>query len=415
MTPSYFSSEFFASNRRALQRNCQSGVPIVVPANGLLQRGADSSYAFSQDANFWYLTGLDDPDVILVIDERDEFLLVPLREENRQTFDGSIDEDSLRLRSGVQKVVNEITGWKHLDQLLAKRQKVAMPAAAPAYLEHYGMYTNPARSRVTERISQHTADMQFIDIRSELAKLRMIKQPAELASIQSAIDITSETLNELLTTKKLVSYNYEYQLEAEIFRGFRSRGAHGHSFEPIVASGKNACTLHNVANNAPLENGTLVVVDVGAEVEHYAADITRTVAPQSLTGRQRDIYTAVAEVHAYALSLLKPGTLLSAYEDAVAKRMGQELKKLNLIKSTDTASVRKYFPHAASHFLGLNVHDVGDYTQPLVTDVVLTCEPGIYVRDEAIGVRLEDDVRITETGNSVLSAACRKLPLSATL
>jgi Xaa-Pro aminopeptidase len=403
---SHFTSEFFAGNRRALVARAQTDVPIIVSANGLLQRGADSTYPFSQDANFWYLTGVDEPDVCLVLDGDDEFLIVPGREKTRETFDGAVDMAELTARSGITKIVDETAGWKHLDTLLTKRKRVSMPVAADTYIQSLGMYTNPARTRMIERIQQHVADVQLIDIRHELATMRMIKQPAELAALRQAIDVTSETLNEVLSGKK--TYHHEYELEADISRGFRTRGATGHSFEPIVAGGKNACTLHNVSNNAPLHPGELIICDGGAEAEQYAADITRTISFIPPTARQKAVYQAVLNVQEYALSLLKPGTKFKQYEDAVAKRMGQELKLLGLIKRADKASIRTYFPHATSHFLGLNVHDVGDYTVALQPGVVITCEPGIYIPEEGIGVRIEDDVLITESGHEVLSASCRK-------
>lgn len=402
----YFSSDFFARNRRSLAARTQTDIPIIVTANGLVQRGADSAYQFSQDANFWYLTGIDEPDITLVMHAGEEFIIVPSREESRETFDGAIDGPALQSVSGVRKIIDETAGWKHLDELLNKTKKVCMPVAADAYLSHYGMYTNPARARLEERLRQHVGDLQIIDIRAELAKLRMIKQAPELAAIQAAIDITSETLNDVLGAKK--GYAYEYELEAEISRGFRFRGASGHSFEPIVAGGKNACTLHNVSNSDPLQQNDLVVCDVGAEVSHYAADITRTVCFGKPTERQRAVYQAVQEVQEYGFSLLKPGAMLRVVEDAVAKRMGRELKALGLIKRSDKQTVREFYPHALSHFMGLNVHDTGDYMRPLEPGVVLTCEPGIYIPAEGIGVRIEDDVLITEQGNVVMSAACRK-------
>jgi Xaa-Pro aminopeptidase len=405
---SYFDTSFFVANRRALQKRCQAGVPIVLTANGLLQRGADSTFNFSQDANFWYVTGIDEPDVTLVMDGDDEFLMVPDRESTREAFDGAVDNHILSVRSGVAKVVDEATGWKRLDSLLEKHGKVLTPAAAPQYLQDHGIYTNPSRARLLEHMQQHVPEVQILDIRAELAHMRMVKQPQELAALRAAINITSDTLNELLTKQQILTYEHEYQLEADVFRGFRQAGATGHSFEPIVAGGKNACTLHNVANRDALAPNTLVVCDVGAEVEHYAADITRTVAYGKPTARQKAVYQAVAEVQAQALTMLKPGTLLRDYEDKVALAVGRQLKALGLIKRLEKGAVRKYFPHSTSHYLGLNVHDVGDYTRPLEPGVVLTCEPGIYIPEEGIGVRIEDDVLITEKGNEVLSAACRK-------
>ncbi|HEY1063666.1 MAG TPA: Xaa-Pro peptidase family protein [Candidatus Saccharimonadales bacterium] len=397
---SLFSSEFFVHNRRRLQEVLPVDVPIVITANGLLQRGADSPYAYAQDANFWYLTGVEEPDVTLVIDGQREFLIAPVREGARATFDGSIDQKKLIKISGVPEVLNEAAGWKRVDELLGKTGRAASLAAAPNYIEQYGMYSNPARLRLHERLHKHVPELEIVDIRVELARLRMIKLPAELKAIQKAIDITTASLKDAFTGDRQ-RYTYEYELEAEVAAGFRKRGAAGHSFEPIVAGGKRACTLHNVANESRLKHDEIVVVDVGAEYQHYAADITRTIALQKPSQRQKDVYNAVLEVQQFATDLLKPGITLRAYEHKVADRMAKELKTLGLIKTK--SQVREYFPHATSHYLGLNVHDVGDYEKPLQPGIVLTVEPGIYIPEEGIGVRIEDDALITENGAVVLS------------
>jgi Xaa-Pro aminopeptidase len=201
----------------------------------------------------------------------------------------------------------------------------------------------------------------------------------------------------------LSKYEYEYQLEADISRGFRTRGASGHAFEPIVAGGVRACTLHNVANNSALAANELIVLDVGAEVEHYAADITRTVNPGSSSPRQLAVLDAVQDAQNYAAGLMKPGILLGDYEQRVEHYIGKKLQELGLIKAITSTAVRHYYPHASSHFMGLNVHDAGDYSQPLQPGMVLTVEPGIYITEEAIGVRIEDDVLITVDGARMLS------------
>jgi Xaa-Pro aminopeptidase len=227
----------------------------------------------------------------------------------------------------------------------------------------------------------------------------MIKQPEEISAIQSAIDITAASLENAFKSK----YQYEYELEAEITAGFRRRGATGHAFAPIVAAGKRTCTLHNVANNAAIGKGELVVADVGADVEHYAADITRTVSFDEPSKRQQAVYDAVLEAQAFAFSLLKPGMSFQDYRDQTDNFIGEKQRKLGLIKTINDENIRKYYPHSASHFLGLNVHDVGDYSQPLQAGSVITVEPGIYIPEEAIGVRIEDDVLITEKGIKILS------------
>lgn len=399
---SHFSSAFFAANRQQLRERATTSAPIVVAANGLLQRGADSTFPFAQDSNFWYLTGIEEPDVVLVMAAQD-YLIVPGRDANRTAFDGHVDDDILKKRSGVSLILDSEAGWQQLTKEIELQRKVATVGAAPSYLEHYGMYTNPARRRLLAQLKAASSGVQIADIGQHLVLLRMIKQPAELLAIQSAIDITIATLQAVTKPAALSTYEYEYQLEADITRGFRARGASGHAFEPIVAGGARACTLHNVANNSPLKKNELIVLDVGAEVEHYAADITRTVNPGKSTPRQLAVYAAVQDAQSYAAGLLKPGILLADYEGRVEHYLGKKLQELGLIKAITHAAVRYYYPHASSHFMGLNVHDSGDYGQPLQPGMVLTVEPGIYIPEEAIGIRIEDDVLITAEGNVMLS------------
>lgn len=407
---SIFTNKFFTANRLKLRQSYKDTVPIVVCANGLLQRGGDSTYAFSQDANFWYLTGIDEPDIVLVMDD-EEYLIVPERSANRAAFDGAPTSKALTLRSGIQTIYDEIAGWEQLQNKLKKISHIATLSAPPAYVEHYGLYTNPARAALIARLEAFKSDLELNDINPYLTRLRMIKQPAELVAIQSAIDITIKTIEEATLPGKLQSYTHEYQLEAEFKRGFRSLGTAGHAFEPIVASGIQACTLHNVANSSPLSPDDLVLIDVGAEVEHYAADLTRTISLSAPSPRQQAVHSAVLDVQRFAFDLLKPGVLLKEYEQQVENYMGEKLCDLGVIKTITHDNVRAYFPHATSHFLGLNVHDVGDYDKPLEPGIVLTVEPGIYIPSEGIGIRIEDDTLITTKGHKILS---QKLPRELT-
>ena len=400
---SHFNSDFFAGNRQRLRELFTGTAPIVVTANGLLQRGGDSSFAFAQDANFWYLTGIDDPDLLLVMERDKEYLIVPSRSQSRQAFDGVLDAKTLTKVSGIKLVYDESAGWEQLRNRLKKVKHVATIAAPPAYIEAYGIYTNPARSSLVHRLKAEKSDIELLDLGSHISRLRMIKQEPELAAIQQAIDITIASLKSSLSTAKISKYSYEYEIEAEIGKGFRSRGALGHAFAPIVASGERACTLHYVENNGELSSDELLVADVGAEVEHYAADITRTIALGKPSTRQLAVHNAVKEVQDYAFGLLKPGVLLRDYEQKIEHYMGEKLRELNLIKTIEHDAIRKYYPHATSHFLGLNVHDVGDYDRPMEPGIVLTVEPGIYIAEEGIGVRIEDDVLVTETGIKILS------------
>jgi Xaa-Pro aminopeptidase len=404
---SKFDSEFFAGNRRRLRELFTGKAPIVITANGLLQRRADNTYAFAQDANFWYLTGIDEPDILLVMDKDKEYLIVPARSASREAFDGAIAVEPLMKRSGIRTVLDDKVGWEQLGGRLKKVKHVATLAVPPPYIEWFGMYTNPARATLVAKLKSHNEQLELLDLRPHMARLRMIKQPVELAVIQKSVNITVSSMKETLKPAKLRKYGFEFEIEADLTRGFRRRGARGHGFEPVVASGGRACTLHNVANNSALAASDLVVIDVGAEVEHYSADITRTVSLDAPSRRQQAVHSAVLETQRFAFGLLGPGVMLKDYEQQVEHYIGEKLRELGLIKTINHKNVRAFYPHATSHFLGLNVHDVGDYDRPLEPGVVMTVEPGIYIPKEGIGVRIEDDVLITPRGNKILT---RSLP-----
>jgi Xaa-Pro aminopeptidase len=400
---SRFQTEFFVGNRARLRRLSQTISPIVITANGILQRGGDTTFPLHQDSSFWYLTGINEPDVLLVMDEREDYLIVPFREGVRAAFDGAIDPAELTARSGIKTILAENAGWERFGATLRQTKQIATIKPARRYVEAYGMYTNPARARLRSRLKELVSDLETIDISEHLVHQRMVKQPVELAAMQAAIDITIDSLLEISSAKKLSAYAFEYEIEADLTREFRRRGARGHAFEPIIGSGPRGAQIHHFANNSALSPDDVVVLDVGAEVEHYAADLTRTVALSAPSRRQEAIYTAVLEVQNYAMSLLKPGVFIRDYEKQVEQFMGKKLVELKLIKKADQEATRRYYPHATGHFLGLDVHDVGDYSLPLGENMVLTVEPGIYIPEEGIGVRIEDDVLVTKDGISVLS------------
>lgn len=403
---SYFDAEFFQNNRNKLRQLHHGNSPIVLAAHGLMQRNSDTTFPFRQDSNFWYLTGIEEPDIILVMDKDQEYLIVPGRETTREAFDGKIDTGNLQTTSGIKQILLEAEGWKKLDATLKESKEVATCAPPPAYVDVLGIYTNPARQRLVSRMKSCNESLEIIDLRNNLTKLRIRKQQPELAAMQQAIDITIDTLQQV---KKygLLGYKTEYELEAAITSSFRKRKA-GHGYMPIVACGQNACTLHYIRNNDQLTKSELILLDVGAEVDNYSADISRTYSLGEPTKRQIAIHAAVLEVQKYALGLLKPGIIIKQYEKKIEQFMGERLQSLGLIKLLDRDEIRRYYPHATSHFLGLDVHDVGDYENPLEPGMVLTVEPGIYIPDEGIGIRIEDNVLITKDGLKVLTEALPK-------
>lgn len=409
-TAGSFDTSFFAGNRQRLRQSVAQDAPdalIVMTANGLLQRNGDSTYKYRQDSSFWYLTGINEPDILLVIDGADEYLILPGRDAVREAFDGAVTADMLTDWSGIKTIHDEARGWQLLKSRLGGNRQVATSDAVPAYVERHGLYTNPARARLMSRLRDEAGwQGELVDLREKLARMRVIKQPVELRAVEQAIDVTVAGIEAVAAALRGRQYDYEYQVEADLTREFRRRG-YGHAFEPIVAAGQRACQLHYLANNGRLKEGSLMVLDTGAEASMYAADISRTVAIGQPSDRQRAVFEAVCAVQDFALSLIKPGMVMADYEKDVNAAMAEKLRQLGLLQSADSEAVRKYYPHATSHFLGLDVHDVGDYRQPLEAGMVLTCEPGIYIPEEGIGVRIEDDVLVTADGHEALS---RHLP-----
>lgn len=397
---SFFSAEFFKGNRDNLRKVFRGKAPIIITANGLLQKSADTTFSFKQDSNFWYLTGINQPDIVLVMDKDKEYLLLPPRDKVREVFDGSIDVKQLKQTSGIKNVFEENEGWKLLQIRLSKVKHAATLAALPSYDARHGMYANPARKFLIKKILAANAEIELLDLRQHLAKLRTAKQEPEIAALREAAKLTVESFKTVY--KKLNAFKYEYEVEAMFTNLFKKEG-HDHAYEPIVAGGARACILHYINNDQPIKSSELLLIDIGAQVNNYAADITRTYAIGRASKRQQGVHSAVLDIQEFAKSLLKPGVILQDYEKQVEKFAGEKLRELSLIKTITHDKVRKYYPHAASHFLGLDVHDIGDYKSPLQPGTVLTVEPGIYIPKEATGIRLEDDVLITTEGIEVLS------------
>ena len=403
MNTPVFKKDFFINNRAKLRELFLGTAPIVITANGLLQKNGGESLGFAQDSNFWYLTGIDHPDIILVIDKQKEYLILPEHSDIHDYFDGELVSDELTEISGIELCYSELEGWKQLKSKLKKTKHVATLAPPPSFIKSYGMYTNPSRKNLIKKIKVINPDIELLDLRAHLMNMRVVKTDEEIRAIKSAIDITVNTLKPIMKPNKLDKYSFEYEIEADISSGIRSRGAFGHAFDPIVGSGLNSTIIHSTTNNSVISKNLPIVIDVGARFNNYCADITRTVVPGKVSARIRLVYEAVVAAQEHALSMLKPGLILSEYELEMEHYIGEKLRELGLIKIIDKANVRKYFPHLVSHYLGIDVHDVGDYSMPLVKNMVITCEPGIYIPEESIGVRLEDDVLITDDGNIVLS------------
>jgi len=402
----HFTPNFFTHNRKRLTELLPKKGIVIVAGNGLVQRNADTTYPFRQDSNLYYLTGVTEPCAVLVIDmvHDTEWLMVPMRHGVHAIFDGAVDALQLAKTSGIADIVDETEGWKRLRS--AKADIWYAPTKPKARIAD--MYTNPHRARVYAKAAR-LFGTPAIDIRSQIASLRSVKTEQELAAINQAVTITTASIADIQS--HLADFSSEKQLEAELTKQFMVRGADGHAFQPIVASGAASCTLHYVHNGANIQKGEVLLFDVGAEVSNYAADISRTlVFGASPTQRQVDVIAAVKAAQAALIAWLKPGATWAELAQQADMLVAEQLVQLGLVSKNHTKNdVRQYFPHAVSHFLGLDVHDTGDYTQPLAEGMVITVEPGIYIQQESIGVRFENDVVITKNGAKKLGVSDESL------
>ncbi len=390
------SIDFFERNRQQLARKLRGGL-IILTGYSAMQRGNDAAFPFEQEANFWYVTGIEQPGWQVIIDgtSHESWLIAPAVDVIHQLFDGSLSYDDAKKISGITKVLSADEGLT-MQRALAKKHSVVYTVDELSR-EHLNFTLNPAlrlHKRSLERIFNAVHDCH-----KELARLRAIKQPVEIDAIKKAIRLTINSFDTV--RQQLNEYRYEYEIEADFTHSFGRKAGAGHAYDPIIASGKNACTLHYSHNTARLRSRQLVLMDVGARHGGYAADITRTYVRGEPTKRMQAVHAAVESAHQQIIALLEPNLSVEQYQHDVEVIMAAALESLGL----PVTDLRQYFPHAVSHGLGIDVHDSLGQPRYFEPGMVLTVEPGIYIPEEGIGVRIEDDILITETGRTNLSAA----------
>lgn len=394
--------DLFVANRERLTAALQGGV-VILAAYSEMQRGNDTAFTFEQEANFWWLTGIEAPDWWVIIDNtrRKSWLVSPPISQSRQIFDGSLAPETAKEISGISEVITQEEAGILLRDL-AKKHSIAHTLGEQPHAEYLDFHLNPASKKMHEMLQRTFNSVQ--DCRKDLAALRAIKQPLEIKAMKKAIDLTIGAFEDVRA--KLPELQYEYEVEAEFTHFFRYRGAAGHAYDPIVASGKNACTLHYVDNNSRMKKRQLLLLDIGARAGGYAADITRTYALGEPTKRQIAVHKAVQQAQKEIIGIIQPEFSVETYQQNVDRIMGEALMSLGLMQSAnDEKSFRKYFPHAISHGLGVDVHDSLGAPKYLRPGMVLTVEPGIYIPEEGIGVRIEDDILVTESGHTNLSGS----------
>lgn len=390
-------AEFFEGNRQALLNRLGRGALVVVTGYGEMQRGNDAAHLFEQEANFWYLTGIEAPDWWLIMDGNSgvSWLVKPDVEEMQQIFDGSLDGKAAGRVSGVKHTITRDEALIKLRALTKTHSVVYTVNQSKLVREHTHFQLNTAQGELYKLLERTFQKVQ--DCYRDLAILRTIKQPEEVAAIEKAIKITNAALKTVHGS--FGTYKTEYEIEADLTHSLRRAGAAGHAYSPIIATGKNACTLHYHANNDKLAKKELVLIDVGARVDGYAADISRTYAFGQPTKRQKEVHQIVQAAQIACIKLLKPGLRFDEYQVSVEAIMTEAVVKAGF-KASD---LHTYFPHAIGHGLGVDVHDTIAGYETLEPGMVLTVEPGLYIPEEGIGVRIEDDILITETGHRNLS------------
>ena len=392
-------ASFFLNNRYSLAKAINGGIAVFA-AHTNIQRSNDAAHKFHQEANFWYLCGIEEAGWILIIDgtRGHSWLVAPERDDVHITFDGGLTFEEAKAISGVEEVIpqSELEG---LLRRIAKKHPVAHTVGIPPHAEHFDFELNPSTERCKAMLERIFPKVQ--DCRKELAALRAIKQPEELNMIQKAVDITVASFKSIHDSMSL--YKHEYEIEADFVHSIRKAGAQGLAYDSIVAVGINACTLHYSKNEDKIKNRQLVLMDMGAQYGGYAADITRTYAKGEPTKRQQRIHAAVEAAHHKIIALIEPMLPVESYQQSVDDIMRDALRSIGLPDTEE--ALRRYFPHAVSHGLGIDVHDSLGRPKYFQPNMVLTVEPGIYIPEEGIGVRIEDDILVTQTGHRNLSSA----------
>ena len=403
------SPQFFIRNRENLRSLLKPNSMVILHANDIYPTNADGSLPFKQNSDLFYLTGVDQEETTLVlmpdaVDPKErEILFVKETSEQIAIWEGEkLTKEQARAATGVERIE-----WSHgFDGFLHRM----VPQVEHVYLatnEHLraSVVVETRNARFIKDCQARYPLHRYERLAPLMHRLRVTKDPEEIKMLQRACDITQAGFRRVLGfIKPGVG---EWEIEAEFLHEFVRRGSRGFAYGPIIGTGKNACVLHYVENDKICQDGDMILMDVAAEYAGWASDLTRTVpANGKFTQRQRDVYNAVLSVFNGANEILRPGNTPMEYQKQVIELMERELVGLGLFSAReareqgpDKALVKKYFMHGTSHHLGLDVHDVSPPHEPFAEGMVFTIEPGIYIREEAMGVRLENDILIGKDGN----------------
>ena len=400
--------QLFIKNRAKFIAKMKPNTLAVFNSNDIFPISADSTMPFQQHRDIFYLSGVDQEESILVIfpnaknEAHREILFLKETNETIAIWEGEkLNKEQAFELAGIKTVYWLQQFQSIFNQLMSEAEGIYFNTN-----EHLRAVTD-VETREDRFIKKCKADYPAHSVYKSapiMHLIRSVKEEEELKLMQHACDITKKGIERLL--KFIKPGVWEYEIEAELAHEFLMNRSKGFAYTPIIASGKNACVLHYIENNKQCKDGDLILLDVGAEYANYASDLTRCFPVNGrFTSRQKEVYNAVLHVKNEAQKMLVPGTIIPEYHKEVGRIMESELIKLKLIDSTDIKNqnpdwpaYKKYFMHGTSHFLGLDTHDVGLFNEPIQAGMVFTCEPGIYIPEEGIGIRIEDDLVVTNEG-----------------
>lgn len=398
----------FIKNRQKFIQHMEPNALAIFNSNDIYPISADSTLPFYQHKDIFYLSGVDQEESVLVIfpdafdEKHKEILFLKETSELIAIWEGEkLTRETAFETSGIRTVY-----W--LNQM-ESIMKVLMTQADKIYLNtnEHTRANNEVETRedrfIKALVSKHPAH-QYRKAAPIMHRLRSVKEDTEITLMQRACDITEKGFRRILHFIK--PGVMEYEIEAELMHEFLRNRSKGWSYTPIIASGSSACVLHYIQNNKECCDGDVVLMDFGAEYANYSSDLTRCVPVNGkFTERQKAVYNSVLQVKNEAQKMLVEGTMMNEYHSEVGKLMTSELLGLGLIDQTDVKNenpewpaYKKYFMHGTSHFIGLDTHDLGLWTEPIKAGMVFTCEPGIYIPEENLGIRLEDDLVVQKSG-----------------
>ena len=398
----------FVRNRKRFTSKMEGKSVAIFNSNDIFSVSADSTLPFQQHRDIFHLSGVDQEESILVLfpncsnESHREILFLRETNEHIAVWEGEkLTKESAFEVSGIKTVY-----WINQFESIFKQLMVEADTMYLNTNEHLRANTEveTREDRFIKKVKNSYPAHIIKKSAPIMHSIRSIKDKVEIELMQHACNITEKGFRRLLSyTKPGV---FEYELEAELIHEFIRNKSKGFAYTPIIASGKSACVLHYIENNKECFSGDIILLDVGAEYANYSSDLTRCIPVNGrFTKRQSDVYNAVLSVKKSAEKLLVPGTYLSDYHKQVGELMESKLFDLKLLDKTDIKNqdpnwpaYKKYFMHGTSHYIGLDTHDVGPWNKPIEAGMVFTCEPGIYIPEENIGIRLEDDLVVKESG-----------------